>query len=201
VNTETEASSVDQEQAVFTPTKSELALSEGSEKIVLAETENIRIQTNSTSTDAEKDQTEPKVNVASHGQTESIQPNREHRDELQVRLDEDKRKIHPYIFVSLGFLLGSLLLLILLFSSIFAGMAGMLVLMLFLSALFGVLSFIFASIANRAIKKSPEEWKGKVGGIVLFILGIIFFSVAAVLWLFVLLILAIFQNINFVGFM
>ena len=91
----------------------------------------------------------------------------------------DNRKLHPYLFVSFGFFMGSLLSLILLVT-VFDAMSGMLLLMLFLIALFGLLSFIFAAIANRAIKKSPEVWKGDSGGKVLFIFGI-FLTVAAIL--------------------
>ena len=94
--------------------------------------------------------------------------------------DVDNRKLHPYLFVSFGFFMGSLLSLILIVSRIFAAMPGMLLLMLFLIALFGLLSFIFAAIANRAIKKSPEVWKGESGGKTLFIFGI-FLTVTAIL--------------------
>ena len=196
VNTETEVSSVDQKQAVCTPTKSEISLSEESENIVLAETEKSQIENHSTSTDVGKDHLAPKVKVASQDQTEYIQPKREHRDESQVRPDVDNRKIHPYLFVSFGFFMGSVLSIILLVCGIFEVLIGILLLMLFLIAFFGLLSFIFAVIANREIKKSPELWKGESGAKALVIFGIMFslgaVVVAVGLWLLLLSILSLF---------
>jgi hypothetical protein len=113
----------------------------------------------------------------------------------------DNRKIHPYIFVSLGLLIGSILLLIVLFSGAAAGMAVALILFLLLSSLLGLVSFIFASTARREITKSPKKWKGRAGALVLFVLGVVSFGVGVLIWLIVLMILAIFKDINFVGFM
>jgi hypothetical protein len=118
-----------------------------------------------------------------------------------VDSEVDNRKIHPYIFVSLGLLIGSILLLIVLFSGAAAGMAVALILLLLLSSLLGLVSFIFALTARREITKSPQKWKGRSGALVLFVLGVVSFGVGILLWLIVLMILAIFKDINFDGFM
>jgi hypothetical protein len=133
-----------------------------------------------------------RAETSSHFERVSAIKQSRHNPEVGV----DNRKLHPYLFVSFGFFMGSLLSLILTVSGIFAAIQEMLLLMLFLVALFGLLSFIFASIANRAIKKSPELWKGESGGTLLFIFGIILtvtaILVAVVLVLFALSFLALF---------
>jgi hypothetical protein len=118
-----------------------------------------------------------------------------------VDSEVDNRKIHPYIFVSLGLLIGSILLLIILFSGAAAGMAVALILLLLLSSLLGLVSFIFALTARREITKSPQKWKGRSGALVLFVLGVVSFGVGILLWLIVLMILAIFKDFSFDGFM
>jgi hypothetical protein len=108
----------------------------------------------------------------------------------------DNRKIHPYLFVSFGFFMGSVLSIILLVCGIFEVLIGILLLMLFLIAFFGFLSFIFAVIANREIKKFPELWKGESGAKALVIFGIMFslgaVVVAVGLWILLLSILSLF---------
>ena len=114
---------------------------------------------------------------------------------------EDNIAVHPFIFISLGLLVASIITFILLFSGIAAGSGGAIVLLLLLTALLGLFSFIFALTARREITKSPQKWKGRSGALVLFVLGVVSFGVGILLWLIVLMILAIFKDINFDGFM